>query len=101
MASPLTKSGAPTVGCGTLTNPQRACAGRVTVVVSCVCVCVFVVFCHQAHVHVDRKIWVTMGSSQCKKTFIIVVFAKNASFISYCIISFTGAYPQYKYVYNT
>ena len=57
-------------------------AARVTVVVPCVCVCVcvclFVVFCHRyryVRVHSDTE-----------KTFIIVIFAKNASFRSYGVI---------------
>ena len=46
IASSLTNSGAPTcIGCGTLINPQRACTGRVKIVVSCVCVCVCVFVC--------------------------------------------------------
>ena len=57
----------------------------VTVVVPCVCVCV--VFCD--HVHLDPKIQVRTCSLRHGKLFwmlyiIIVIFAENASFRSYC-----------------
>ena len=59
-------------------------ATRVTVVVPCVCMCVylFVVLCHHAHLYRPRNI----GSSRHGKTFIIVIFAKNAWFRSYGVI---------------
>ena len=62
-------------------NPRRACYCSCPVCV-CVfmCVCLFAVFCHHAkyrYVRVHRK---------TEKTFIIVIFAKNASFRSYGVI---------------
>ena len=68
-------------------NPRRACAARVTVVVLCVCacvracvrvcVCLYVVSCHHAHLKC---------SPRHGKTFIIVIFTKNASFRSYGVV---------------
>ena len=61
----------------------------------CVCVCVFIVFYH--HTHVDPKYRYQQIHRKAEKPFKILFFAKNASFRSYCIISFTSAYKQYKY----
>ena len=56
----------------------------ISVVFIVVVPCVSVVFCH--HVHLDPEIYVRTCSPQHGKTFIIVIFAKNAWFRSYDII---------------
>ena len=77
-------------------NPPHTCAVRVTVVFPCVCLCVcvseyvcvcvclFVVLCHNTHVH--PKILVPTGYRNTDKTLMIMIFAKNASFRNYVVI---------------
>ena len=47
--------------------------------------CLFVVFCHHAHLDLEIRRYVRVHRDT-EKTFIIVIFAKNASFRSYGVI---------------
>ena len=67
-------------------NSQRTFAVRVTVVVSCVCVCACVHACMHTCVRVSACSLVPTVSLQCRKIFLILFFAKNASFRSYGVV---------------
>ena len=68
-----------------LINPRRACAQRGLLYV-CVCVCVSVRSFLPPRASRPRNIGTYVFTATRKKTFIIVIFAKNASFSSYGVI---------------
>ena len=61
-------------------------AARVTVVVPCVCVCVCVCVSVRSFLPPRASRPRNIGTQRHGKTFIIVIFAKNASFRSYGVI---------------
>ena len=79
-------------------NPQRACAARVTVVV--LCMCVYSLKSAASHNGITKARYqrIHRNTGTIKKRGNL---AKNASFRSYAVISFTSTYTQYKYTYNT
>ena len=62
------------------------------------CVCVFALICRFTHLNHKREVPTDSSQYRNDKKGDL---AKNASFRSYAVISFTSAYTQYKYAYNT
>ena len=66
----------------------------------CVCVCVSVpMFSATMRNNASKKRYLQLYRNT--GTILKGDLAKNASFRSYAVISFTSAYTQYKYTYNT